>query len=167
MPNMEFGLPKLKSIVRRGDVLLLSANLAPGPDYRAGGETCFPRLRQRADACLAAGISGRLRGRKPRRSHPSRRKNARVFCASWRTFDLLARPYLGIDGEEFTFKKGEALRLFFSYRQTAELVRRLVELHGLRIKGQWITKSKKRAFFVRKERCLGIFPGRAGRSLFY
>ncbi len=44
LPNFEPGviLPQLASVVRPGDGLLMSANLAPGPDYAAGARSILP-----------------------------------------------------------------------------------------------------------------------------
>src|SRR5207237_1110942 len=44
MPNFEphLILPRLASVLRADDFLLLSANLAPGPDYAAGVQKILP-----------------------------------------------------------------------------------------------------------------------------
>ena len=44
MPNSEpdLILPRLAGVVRRQDIMLLSANLAPGPDYEAGVRRVLP-----------------------------------------------------------------------------------------------------------------------------
>ena len=53
-----------------------------------------------------------------------------------------------MDGERFVFKAGEMIRLFFSYRYTPELVRKILVRHGLEVCGQWITRSEEEGVFL-------------------
>jgi uncharacterized SAM-dependent methyltransferase len=53
-----------------------------------------------------------------------------------------------VDAEHFGFLAGESIRLFFSWRHTPGLVRRLLGEHGLRVVEQWITKSEEEGVFL-------------------
>jgi uncharacterized SAM-dependent methyltransferase len=54
--------------------------------------------------------------------------------------------------ETLYFQPGESIRLFFSYRHTADRVRALLEPHGLRVIEQWITKSEEEGVFLCQKR---------------
>jgi uncharacterized SAM-dependent methyltransferase len=51
-------------------------------------------------------------------------------------------------GEQFSFRQGESIQLFFSYRYTPDLVRALLSQHGLEVERQWITKSQQEGVFL-------------------
>jgi uncharacterized SAM-dependent methyltransferase len=53
-----------------------------------------------------------------------------------------------VDEQCFQFPAGESIRLFFSWRHTPALVRRLLGEHGLSMLDQWITKSGEEGVFL-------------------
>ena len=55
---------------------------------------------------------------------------------------------LVVEERTFTFRAGESVRLFFSYRYTPELVRAELAKHGLLVCKQWITKSEEEGVFL-------------------
>jgi L-histidine Nalpha-methyltransferase len=154
IPNFEPGmiLPKLAGLLRRGDLLLFSANLAPGPDYAAGMRRVLPQYDnaltrdwlmtflldlgvERTDGNLRFKIEGR-RGFK------------RIAADFWFTRTRRLEAY----GRGFEFRRGQTLRLFFSYRYTPALTRSLLQQHGLRVLGEWIAGSgEEGAFLCRRE----------------
>jgi L-histidine N-alpha-methyltransferase len=153
IPNFEPQeiLPRLSSLLRAGDSLLFSANLAPGPDYSAGMQRILPLY----DNALTRdwlltflfdlGVEtadGELRFRVE--DDPAESGLKRV--AAYFHF-LRARP-IRLGADSFEFKPGESIRLFFSYRHTAGLARALLEEHGLKVIEQWITKSEEEGVFL-------------------
>jgi uncharacterized SAM-dependent methyltransferase len=150
MPNFEPDdvLPKLAALARAEDLLLLSANLAPGPDYRAGVQRVLPgydnpqtRLWLRAfledlgaepgDGVLDFSI-----------------EEAAGLLRIAGDFRFTRERELVVHDEHFAFHPGQVVRLFFSYRHTPAVVRQLLEAHRLEMVGQWITQSEEEGVFL-------------------
>jgi L-histidine N-alpha-methyltransferase len=153
IPNFEpeVILPKLASLVQMGDHLLLSANLAPGTNYRAGIERILPLYDNALTRdwlltfILDLGIEkadGELRF--VVESAPSRAQLKRI--AAYFYFNHNRR--IDVEGQPFEFYAGESIRLFFSYRHTPALVRTLLGEYGLRVIEQWITPSEEEGVFL-------------------
>jgi uncharacterized SAM-dependent methyltransferase len=153
IPNFEpqLILPKLAALLRAGDYLLFSANLAPGNDYAAGVRRVLPLYDnpltedwlltflldlgvERSDGNLewtiegGSGTGGLLR------------------LAAY--FGFRQNRALEVDGEQFAFRAGERLRLFFSYRHTPERLRALLLDHGLAVQAQWLADSEEEGVFL-------------------
>jgi len=151
IPNFEpqVILPRLASLLRRGDSLLFSANLAPGPDYAAGVRRILPLYdnEQTRDWLLTflfdLGVEkrdGRLRF--VIEDGPSGLKRIAAY------FRFTRRRTLAVDEERFSFQSGESIRLFFSYRHTPALAHDLLAQHGLQVLEKWITKSEEEGIFL-------------------
>jgi uncharacterized SAM-dependent methyltransferase len=157
IPNFEPAviLPRLTGLIRPGDTLLFSANLAPGSDYRRGIESILPLYDnnltrewlmtflwdlgfERADGHLDFGIE-------PDPAGSALLRVAATYCCQ------CGRTIL-VHGERFEFIPGDRIGLFFSYRHTPELVRNLLEPCGLIVAEQWITRSGEEGVFLAR-RC--------------
>ena len=156
IPNFEPEtiLPKLASLVGPKDWLLFSANLAPGEDYAEGVKKVLPQYDNvlTRDWLLVflfdLGVEsrdGELRfaiedvdGLK--------RIEVRFYFAQSRT--------IAIGNEQFEFRAGDSIRLFFSYRYTPGLVRKALERHGLAVMDQWITQSEEEGVFLCRRKAL-------------
>jgi uncharacterized SAM-dependent methyltransferase len=153
IPNFEPAqvLPKLASLVRPGDALLFSANLAPGPDYNAGVQCILPQYDneptrdwlmtflfdlgvERGDGELRFGIL----------EYPPGGGLKRVEAS----FHFTNSRTVEIEAERFEFRVGESIRLFFSYRYTPHLVRGLLRGNAIEVQEQWITKSEEEGVFL-------------------
>lgn len=156
IPNFEPAeiLPRLAAIIRPGDTLLVSANLAPGADYAEDMRIILPQYDNeltcdwllmflldlgvdRSDGELAftveAGGLGLLR----------------VVAR----FVFRRARAVVVEGETFEFAAGESIRLFFSYRYTPARVASALGLHGLEVADQWVAKSgEEGVFLVRRPR---------------
>ncbi len=153
LPNFEPSviLPRLADLVRPADWLLLSANLAPGPDYAAGVRAILPLYDNALTRdwlltfLLDLGVDpedGRVRFDVEEEPVGSGLKR---LAASFR-FD---RPRgVQVDSERFEFRAGDSVRLFFSYRHTPALVRALLAPHGLEAAGQWVAPSGQEGVFL-------------------
>ncbi len=150
IPNFEPEqiLSKLASLVREGDFLLFSANLAPGADYAAGMKKILPQYDNPPTRdwlmtfLLDLGIerkAGELRFAVENGRFGLKRVMARFY---FRRSCLVE-----IEGETFNFKTGDSIQLFFSYRYTPERVQTVLGRHGLEICGQWIAKSEEEGVF--------------------
>jgi uncharacterized SAM-dependent methyltransferase len=150
IPNFEPAgiLPKLAALVRRQDVLLFSANLSPGPDYAAGMQKILPQYDNELTRAwlrtflLDLGVE-RGDGQVRFAIEPRPGGVMRVVAA----FEFRRGRRIRVDGEEFVFRHGDRIRLFFSYRYTPELVRRHLARYGLRVEQQWLTRSAEEGVF--------------------
>lgn len=151
IPNFEPDdiLPKLAALVRRGDWLLFSANLAPGRDYETGVKKVLPQYDNELtrdwlltflfDLGVERG-DGELNFKVERGVGALRRIVARFRFRKARS--------LVVEGRTIRFPVGATVRIFFSYRYTPELVRAELAKHGLLVCDQWITKSEEEGVFL-------------------
>lgn len=150
IPNSEprVILPKLASLVGPKDILLFSANLAPGKDYAAGVKKILPQYDNAPTRdwlmtfLLDLGIEqqdGELR------FETEAKGGLKRVVANFR-FKRARR--VGIEDKFFTFKHGETIRLFFSYRYTPERVRQVLSTYKLGIRDQWVTQSGEEGVFL-------------------
>jgi len=153
IPNFEPSviLPRLADLVRPGDWLLLSANLAPGPDYAAGVQAILP-LYDNAPTrdwlltfLFDLGVEpedGLLRF--DVEEYPPGSGLKRIAAS----FHFQRPRGIQVDSDRFEFRAGDSIGLFFSYRHTPALVRALLAPHGLEVLGQWITPSGQEGVFL-------------------
>jgi uncharacterized SAM-dependent methyltransferase len=152
IPNFEpqFILPRLASLLRLGDWLLFSANLAPGADYAAGMQAILPQYDNAPTRdwlmtfLLDLGVE---RGDGELRFHiEADAANDLKRVAADLHFTRSRR--IEIEDERFDFAAGESIRLFFSYRYTPERVRAALARHGLEVCGEWLAKSQEEGVFL-------------------
>jgi uncharacterized SAM-dependent methyltransferase len=151
IPNFEPQdiLPKLAKLMRRQDILLFSANLAPGPNYAAGVAKILPQYDNKLTRewlltfLLDLGVersAGEVRFGVEQGTNSLRRVLAR--------FHFKRACRLTVEGETFEFRRGESIRLFYSYRYTPELVRTELAKHGLQVCDRWLTQSGEEGVFL-------------------
>lgn len=147
IPNFEpeVILPRLAGMLRPGDYLLFSANLAPGADYEAGVQRVLPQYDNALTRnwlmafLLDVGVEatdGELRFEVEDDPGGSGLKRVAAY------FQFVRPREIQVDAQRFPFAAGESIRLFFSWRHTPALARRLLGEHGLRVLDQWITESE-------------------------
>lgn len=153
IPNFEPGviLPRLARLLQKDDLLLFSANLAPGPEYAAGMRRILPQYDnpltrdwlltflldlgfERGDGELRFTIEDDPAGNGPKR----------VVAQ----FEFRRSRELALDGEGFAFRAGESIRLFFSYRHTPALARDQLRAHGLVVLQEWVARSQEEGVFL-------------------
>jgi L-histidine Nalpha-methyltransferase len=151
IPNFEPKdiLPKLASVIRPKDVLLFSANLAPGDDYAGGTKRILPQYdnhltRDWLSTFLAdLGISksdGTLHFK-----IEDTRDNLKRIVAHFR---LKRARQIKIDDERFAYRAGQTIRLFFSYRYTPDRVRALLSTQKFEVHGEWVAESGEEGVFL-------------------
>ena len=151
IPNFEPRqiLPKLATLLHAKDYLLFSANLAPGKNYAVGMKNILPQYdnpltRDWLTAFLFdLGVDqrdGQLRFTFETCGLGLQRVVAR--------FHFVRARQIKVSGQDFFFARGEAIRLFFSYRYTPALAAKLLARHGLEVCRQWITVSGEEGVFL-------------------
>lgn len=153
IPNFEPGviLPRLARLLRKSDLLLFSANLAPGADYAAGLRRILPQYDNPLTRewlltfLLDLGIErgdGELRF--AIEDDPAGSGLKRVAAS----FEFRRPREVALDGEGFAFRAGESIRLFFSYRHTPALVLEQLRAHGLVVLKDWVVRSEEEGVFL-------------------
>jgi L-histidine N-alpha-methyltransferase len=153
IPNFEPQdiLPKLASLIQPKDILLFSANLAPGKNYAAGVKKVLPQYDNPLTRdwlmtfLLDLGIEkrdGKLKFTIETGGFGLKRIVAR--------FHFTRARGIQIEDKRFDFAAGDSVRLFFSYRHTSALVRKLLGRNGLEVFGEWIAKSEEEGVFLAK-----------------
>ncbi|HTQ49553.1 MAG TPA: L-histidine N(alpha)-methyltransferase [Candidatus Acidoferrales bacterium] len=151
IPNFEPGeiVPKLASLAGPNDLLLFSANLAPGADYAAGLGKVLPQYDNDLTRdwlmafLLDLGVErrdGHLRFAVEEGRFGLKRVVARFH------FRRVCR--IEPDGEAFSFKVGDSIQLFFSYRYTPDRVRKILARYNMQVSNQWIAKSGEEGVFL-------------------
>lgn len=150
IPNSEPGviLPRLARLIGRGDRLLVSANLAPGDDYRAGVERVLPQYDNALTAdWLFTFLSdfGMERRDGEMKFHIEEHEGLLRMRADFR---FSTARSVRVDNETFAFKSGESVRLFYSYRYTPDRLKAEFAKYNLRITKDWISASGEEGVFL-------------------
>lgn len=150
LPNFEAkdALGTLSSAMRERDLAIISANLAPGVDYRAGVEKVLPQYdnlptRKWISAAL---IDAGLEVNPTDVEFKIVRAQSAFRIEATYTFRRTQR--IQLDGEKFCFRRGEVFRLFFSYRYQPENLARIFRRAGLGMEDEWITQSEEEGIFL-------------------
>jgi uncharacterized SAM-dependent methyltransferase len=150
IPNFEpeMILPKLASLIGGEDLLLFSANLAPGGDYAAGVERIMPQYDNALtrDWLLAFLFDLGVEFRDGELRFGIEDVNGLKRVAA--RFHFAQSREIMIGDERFEFQAGESIRLFFSYRYTPELARERLGRHGLAVMDEWVTRSGEEGVFL-------------------
>ena len=157
IPNVEPDaiVSKLAALVRRQDLLLAGANLAPGRDYAAGMKQVLPQYNNALTRewlmtfLLDLGVrrrDGRLLFRIEDDPAGSRLKRVAAH------FQFSRASVIRVDEERFGFRRGDSIRLFYSYRHTPERMEALLGRHGLRVLDRWIAPSGEEGVFLAARR---------------
>lgn len=151
IPNFEpqLILPRLARLIRPGDYLLFSANLAPGSDYDAGMKRILPQYdnpltRDWLTAFLFDLGLSRRDGKLVFTIEAGGLRLQRIVA----NFQFSRACRLKVSGQVFSFARGESIRLFFSYRYTPDRVRKILLRHGLQVCQEWISGSEEEGVFL-------------------
>ncbi len=161
VPNFEPDeiFPRLAEAVRRGDWLLMSANLVPGmtsggTDVAGDGQAMRRILPQydnelTRDWLMTLLYDVGLEKRDGRLDFSIEQKGGLTPLSRF-----VARYHFGrscqvrFGGTTIPFKRGDALRLFFSYRYTVCAVAQLLSCFGLRVVQKWVAPSGEEGVFL-------------------
>lgn len=144
-------MPQLGSILRDGDFLLLSANLAPGNDYHAGVINSLPLYDNELtrdwlwSVLLDIGVEKNA-GEMRFSIVPCPNGDDLLRIESRVVFNRECRVEFG--GESFIFGVGDSVRLFFSYRHTPARLATLLATQQIIIQESWINKNGDEGVFL-------------------
>lgn len=149
IPNLEPDviLPRLAELLLEGDQLLLSANLAPGDDYRSGVETVLPQYdnAETRDWLLSflVGLGVPAAAGQLQFCIEEIDELLRIIA----DFEFSETLQLSVGGESVEFAAGSVLRLFFSCRHTEQTLAKRLAKHGLAIVASQIDASAEEGVF--------------------
>ena len=129
-------LPILNNFLAPGDLLLFSANLAPGNDYLTGIEKILPQYSNELTKewlitiLLDAGVERKDGSIKFTIEDGSKNGKLKRIAAY---FELEKNVRLILEEEVIEWQKGELVRLFFSYRYTTPMIQDLLHSYGIDI----------------------------------
>ncbi len=128
IPNFEPDavLKRLSSLLRPKDMLVISANLSPGEDYRAGVEKVLSQYdnletREWLMTFLTDLDVESSDGQLEFVVEEDEAGLGLLRVVAW--FEFQKERVICVEEEKFVFRSGERIRLFFSYRHTAQTVR--------------------------------------------
>ena len=157
MPNFSpaEALPKLAGLLKPKDVLLVSANLAPGKDYPAGVRKILPSYdnaptREWLFSVLADLGVVRDDGRMEFRVAPCPDGSGLLRVEADFVFGRACS--LHYCGKEWRFKRGGRFGLFFSYRHTPEQVKELFARHDMSVRATWLNSAGNEGVFLIRRR---------------
>lgn len=151
IPNFEpcALLPRISALLRAEDVLLLSANLAPGPDYAAGVEKVLPQydnaLTRDWLMTLLLDLGFELDDGSLRFSMETDADGMKRIAAH---FELQRARDIRVFGERVSFEPGERIRVFFSYRHTPQTLDCCLQAYGIRLRAHWVNDSGEEGVFL-------------------
>jgi len=151
IPNFEPHeiMPKLASLLKPSDTLLFSANLAPEADYKQGLKKILPQYDNVATRdwlmTFLFDLGVELSDGRLIFDVETMRGGLKRIVAR---FHFRRRRQVTVGQDMFSFKAGESIRLFFSYRYTPERVRTLLAGYGLKVLDQWVTGSQEEGVFL-------------------
>ena len=155
IPNFEPAplLSRVSALLRPADTLLLSANLAPGPDYAAGVRTVLSQydntlthdwlLALLLDLGFESG-DGKLQF--------TIEGDPQSLLRIAAHFELNRPRQIQVHGETLVFASRDLIRVFFSYRHTPQTISRHLLKHGLTIASQWLNDAGEEGVFLCRKR---------------
>ena len=150
IPNFEPAviLPKLSALLREHDLLLFSANLAPGPDYHAGVQAIFGGYdnTHTRDWLMAFLEDLGVRGDDGLLTFAIEESGGLLRIVA--NFQFSRERVVTAHQEKFVFESGAVVRLFFSYRYTPPLMQELLRKFGIEARQRWIAESGEEGVFL-------------------
>jgi uncharacterized SAM-dependent methyltransferase len=157
LPNMDPAIvgPRLAALLRPGDLLLLSANLASGTDYTAGAQAVLP-LYENSETRAWLALALEDLGLSPMDSEwrfeiaASKALEGLLGIEVSLVFETAKRVAVG--DEVIELPAGEPLRILRSNRYTVEMVQAFLAIHGIEILDRAISGNGQEGVFLARKR---------------
>lgn len=144
-------LPILTNFLERGDLLLFSANLAPGSDYFQGIQKVLPQYDNELTkewlitVLLDAGVEredGNIEFEIEADSHNQEFQRIAAY------FTLKQDVSFKLEDRLIEWKNGERIKLFFSYRYTTPKIKEMLKSYGIDVLGYWEAASEEEGVYL-------------------
>lgn len=151
IPNSEPDviLPKLSATLRGGDLLLFSANLAPGENYSKTVERVLPQYDNALTRdwlmtlLLDLGVEGG-----DGTLQFGMERGAGAFLRIVANFTFKSDRAIRIYNDSVNFRAGECVRVFFSYRYQERQIRELLAQYGMSVIANYSNQCGEEGVFV-------------------
>ena len=153
IPNFEPGeiLDRVSTFLRPDDVLVFSANLAPGDDYCAGVEKVLPQYdNPETRDWLLGGISeiGLERQDGELEFTIEDDEDSQDLLRIAADFVFSIDRTIEKSGEKFVFRAGDKLRVFYSYHHTPKTARDWLNRANIIVTDEQLTENQEEAIFI-------------------
>lgn len=152
IPNFEPEqiMPRLASLIRQQDLLIFSANLAPGDDYRAGMDTVLPQYdnAETRDWLMSVLVDLGFNAKDGTLGFAVEENSANKLLRVVARFELKRDRTIHLDEEKFVFREGDSLRVFYSYRHTPETVAAWLGSAGIEVAEQMLSCEGQEGLFI-------------------
>ncbi len=144
-------LPILSHFVKAGDLLLFSANLAPGTDYLQGIEDILPQYDNELTrdwlitVLTDAGVEGD-QGKLSVEIEPDETQPELSRIGFY--FEVEREVNLKLGDRQVNWSPGSRVRLFFSYRYTTAKIQKLLSVYGLKVLESWEDKTQQEGVYL-------------------
>lgn len=151
LPNFDYRtfLPYVRQLMRPNDMLLLSANLSPGP-YAEAVERIVPQYDNPLAHAWYAGLLDSLGFAAAQMRVHVRTLPLQPDGHIWRLqaeAEIIQPFTLSLYDEDFTFRVGERLQVFFSIRFSPQVMPQLLDAAGLQVAQTWLLDSHEEAIY--------------------
>lgn len=143
-------LPILNNFLAQGDLLLFSANLAPGNDYLTGVQKVFPQYNNELTkewlitVLLDAGVE-RKDGNIKFTIEDDKNSQFKRIAAY---FELENDVSFRLEDRLIEWKNGEKVRLFFSYRYTSSMIQKVLKSYGINVVAYWEDANQEEGVYL-------------------
>ena len=143
-------LPILSNFLSEGDLLLFSANLAPGSDYLQGVLKVFPQYNNELTkewlitVLLDAGVE-RKDGNIQFTIEDDRNSQFKRIAAY---FELENDVSFRLEDQLVEWKNGEKVRLFFSNRYTSSMIQEVLKSYGINVLDYWEAANQEEGIYL-------------------
>ncbi len=144
-------LPILSNFIAPGDLLLFSANLAPGADYLKGIQQVLPQYDNEltkdwlitilTDAGVERDRGKIVAGIEPDEKNPELSRIAFYF-------EVEREVNFKLDDRQIHWQVGERVRLFFSYRYTTLKIHYLLGSYGIKVLESWEDNNQEEGVYL-------------------
>jgi L-histidine N-alpha-methyltransferase len=144
-------MPILSNFLNKGDILLLSANLAPGDDYLAGINQVIHQYDNQLTKdwlmtiLTDVGITDET-GKINFSIEPDHQLNdlSRIIAH----FELATDINFPLQEEQIIWHKGDKVQLFFSYRYTTAKVKKVLSSYQIQVLDYWEAPNQQEAVYI-------------------
>jgi len=144
-------LPILSNFLERGDLLLFSANLAPGFDYLQGIQKVLPQYDNELTkewlitVLLDVGVEREDGTIQFQIEEDSQNHHIQRIAAY---FELKKDLSFNLGDELIEWKNRERIRLFFSYRYTTSTIKEMLRSYGIDVLAYWEPASQEEGVYL-------------------
>ncbi|NEO19533.1 L-histidine N(alpha)-methyltransferase [Moorena sp. SIO4A5] len=144
-------LPILSNFLSKGDILLFSANLAPGSDYLQGIQKVLPQYDNELTkewlitVLLDAGVEAKDGTIKFTIEQDEPNQQFKRIAAY---FELENDVIFSLENNLIEWRSKDRIRLFFSYRYTTPMIQEILKSYGIKVLDYWEAANQEEGVYL-------------------